>query len=115
MSNVYTDLGSIGASKIIMKSFWFTGTDRRCNQLDQTYTVPYGNYLFTWLGQLQTDWYRTGTVLVNGVSSGTIGSSDTVKSQVGGYMKLSATSSIKLTGTGTVRFVRDPMALLIRV
>lgn len=115
MSNVYTDLGSIGASKVIIKSFWFTGSDRRCNQLDQTYTVPYGNYLFTWLGQFQSDSYRSGTVLVNGVSSGTIRSSGTVKAQTGGYMKLSATSSIKLTGTGTARFVRDPMAVLIRV
>lgn len=115
MVNVYTNLGSITGSELTQRSFWFTKSDRLCSQLDKTWTVPHGNYLFTWIGELKSDFARTGTVLVNNVSSGALRSSSDAICKVGGYVKLGNTSSIKLTGTGTARFVSDPIAIFIRV
>lgn len=115
MANSYTNLGSMGAASIRESSFWFTNVDRRCDQLDVTFSVPTGNYLFTWRGILKSDFNRLGTITVNNVTSEIFRSSNLGEYNVGGYIKLSNASGIRLTGSGSARFIADPIIMLIRV
>lgn len=108
-------IGSLGGGGEVTQSrFWFRNANRSLSDLDKSWSVPRGNYLFAWQGELQS-FYASGTnqLLVNGQSF-----FETVPNAlgpVGGYVILYNVATIALTGAGNKRFVEDPYAVFAKV
>lgn len=108
-------IGSLGGGGQVTESrFWFSNANRSFSDLDKSWSVPRGNYLFAWQGELQT-FYASGTnqLLVNGQAF--FESVPNGQGSVGGYVILYNVATIALTGTGTKRFVADPYAAFVKV
>lgn len=95
-------------------SMTFSGSELLSSQLATTISVPRGDYLVAWRGVLVGDAGRSGNLLVNTIYGTTLDSIG-VSANVGGYFKLSNVSTIKITGTGTTRFVVAPAIRVIAV
>ena len=44
-------LGSVGAGEVTESFITFNGTSRETGQIEASWDVPYGNYLFAWAGE----------------------------------------------------------------
>lgn len=108
-------IGSLGGGGEVTQSrFWFSSADRYLSELNQTWNVPRGNYLFAWQGTLQS-LYATGTnpIFINGQTIIEIPAN--AQGIIGGYTILYNVAKISLTGDGRKRFVEDPYAVFVKV
>ena len=109
-------IGSLGASEVTESRFWFTSSAREFSQLDKSWDVPRGNYLFAWQGTL-TNIYRSGTnqLYVNGQAFFQADSSGAGTRDVGGYVLLQNVATIALTGDGRKAFEFDPYVAFAKI
>lgn len=108
-------IGSLGGGgEVTQGRFWFASSNRSFSELEKSWNVPRGNYLFAWQGSLSNYFFSgTNQLLVNGQAF-----YETVpngQASVGGFVVLYNVATIALTGVGGKRFVEDPYAAFVRV
>lgn len=109
-------IGSLGAGEVTQSRFWFNNAERRAEQLEKSWNVPRGNYLFAWQGVL-TAAYASGTnqILVNGQVLAELPNSSNRSQPIGGHTLLYNVATIALTGVGRKQFEADPYVMFVRV
>lgn len=104
-------LGSVGAGEVTESFITFNGISRGTDQIEASWDVPYGTYLFAWAGETST--YATGSeVYINQFVTPLQGSASEMP---GNVHLLRDITKITASGAGTKRWKSDIPCAFVRV
>lgn len=110
-------IGTLGAgdSEVTHSRIFFSTSNRPASEINETWNVPRGNYLFTWNASLSNNYSSNSKIFINGqlliaLPANTIGDQPT-----GGFVILDNVATISVIGEGTKRFTNDPYVALVKV
>lgn len=104
-------LGSVGAGEVTESFITFNGTSRGTDQIEASWDVPYGDYLFVWAGE-NSSTASGSEVYINQFVTPLQGSSN---EQPGNVHLLKEITKITASGAGTKRWKADIPCAFVRV
>lgn len=110
-------IGALGAGKVTESRFWFSDPRRAMVDINKSWAVPQGDYLFAWRGDMARVYgTKGGGVIVNGTRT-VINTAINADLQVGGWVILRNITQIKVSGDGSTdaRFTEDPYVAFVRI
>lgn len=104
-------LGSVGAGAVTESFITFNGTSKGTDQIEASWDVPYGNYLFVWAGNTSTTAYNSEVYVNQFVTP----LSATSEIEAGNVHLLKEITKIAVSGAGTKRWSGDIPCAFVRV
>lgn len=104
-------LGSVGAGAVTESFITFNGVSRGTDQIEASWDVPYGTYLFAWSGTTSATAYNS-EVYINQFATPL---SATSGIEAGNVHLLRDITKITASGAGTKRWASDIPCAFVRV
>ena len=104
-------LGSVGAGEVTESFITFNGVSRGTDQIEASWDVPYGTYLFVWAGE-NSSTASDSEVYINQFVTPLQSSSN---EQPGNVHLLRGITKITASGAGTKRWKGDIPCAFVRV